>query len=328
MKKKHTGKDIAFYAIILILVLVLIYSGFRILESTVFHPDHTGATQSPSKTIERDGVQYFPRQDITAIMLLGIDQEGKVQPSNSYNNPGAADMVSLLILDELRGTYTVLCLNRDTMMTIPVTGIGGKPAGTIFGQLALAHTYGSGLQDSCENTRKAVSDFLYGVQIDYYWSVRMDAIAFANDAVGGVTVNVTEDFTTVDPTIGTGRVTLNGKQALSYVRSRKGVGDQLNVSRIERQKDYMDGFLAALREKTENSTSFVLDMYEQICEYTVTDCSATALNGLVKRCADYQFAGVVCPKGELVLGEAYYEFYADEKELDRLILDLFYAPKK
>lgn len=327
MKKQITGKDIVFYAVILILVLVMIYSGLRILESTVLHQDQTASTQPHSKTIERDGVKYFPRQDITVILLLGIDQEGKAQSSGSYNNPGAADMVSLLVFDELRSECTVLCLNRDTMMQIPVTGIGGKPAGTIYGQLALAHTYGSGLQDSCENTVKAISDYLYGTRIDYYVSLRMDAIAQINDAVGGVTVDVTEDFTAVDPSIGTGRVTLTGSQALSYIRSRKDLGNQLNISRIDRQKAYMDGFIAALRGQMADSEAFLLELYEQIAQYTVTDCSATALNGLAKRYADYEFMGVVCPEGENIHGEAYYEFYADEEELDRLILDMFYAPK-
>lgn len=327
MKKQKTFKDIAFYAIILILVFVMIYSGLRILESTVFHQDQTDVTQAPTKTIERDGVQYFPRQDITVVLLVGIDQEGTAQSSNSYNNPGAADMVSLLIFDEKHSTATVLCLNRDTMMDIPVLGIGGKPAGSRFGQLALAHTYGSGLQDSCENTRKAVSQFLYGLNIDYYLSVRMDAIALANDAVGGVTVNVTDDFSEADPTIGIGQVTLMGDQALSFVRSRKGVGNQLNISRIERQKAYMEGFLLALREKMDVSGSFMLELYEDIADYVVTDCSATSLNNLAKRYTDYAVTGILYPEGENVQGEEYYEFYADEEKLDQLILELFYAPK-
>lgn len=327
MKKQKIFKDIAFYAIILILVLVMIYSGLRILESTVFHQDQTDGTQAPSKTIERDGVKYFPRQDIMVVLLIGIDQEGIAQSSNSYNNPGAADMVSLLVFDENAGACTVLCLNRDTMMDIPVLGIGGKPAGSRSGQLALAHTYGSGLHDSCENTRKAVSQFLYGLNIDYYLSVRMDAIAMANDAVGGVTVNVTDDFSEADPTIGMGSVTLMGDQALSYVRSRKGVGNQLNISRIQRQKDYMEGFLLSLREKLDTSGNFMLELYEDIADYVVTDCSATTLNNLAKRYADYPVTQILYPEGENVQGETYYEFYADEEKLDQLILELFYAPK-
>ena len=43
-------------------------------------------------------------------------------------------------------------LNRDTMTEIQILGVNGEPAVTMTGQLALAHTYGSGEEDSCENT--------------------------------------------------------------------------------------------------------------------------------------------------------------------------------
>ena len=41
--------------------------------------------------------------------------------------------------------------------------------------------------------------------IDYYFSMNMDAISILNDAVGGVTVEVTDDFSQVDATIGKGQ---------------------------------------------------------------------------------------------------------------------------
>ena len=77
--------------------------------------------------------------------------------------------------------------------------------------------------------------------------MNMDAIPILNDAVGGVTVEVTEDFSAVDPSIGMGQVTLRGDQALNYVRTRKDVGDQLNLSRIQRQKQYLEAFAEAFR---------------------------------------------------------------------------------
>jgi len=260
-------------------------------------------------------------------MVLGIDQFGVVTHSEAYNNRGAADMVMLLIFDESGQTCNVLHLNRDTMLQMPVLGIGGREAGTYFGQLALSHTHGSGLADSCENTRKTVSEFLYGITIDHYVSMNMDAISILNDAVGGVTVNVTEDFSRVDASIGMGRVTLKGDQAIHFVRTRKDVGDQLNLSRIERQKEYIDGFVDAFREKQEQDTEFIAQAYSDVADYLVTDCSVNAISGMIDRYGDYEIGRVVTPEGENVLGGEYYEFYVDEEQLDKLILELFYAPK-
>ena len=325
MKKRLRAKDIAFSALMLVLVLVMLYSGLRIVESTVLLSPGTESPQA-SKTITRDGVDYFPRNDITTVLVMGIDQFGRVADSESYQNRGAADMNMVLILDETNEAIHVLHLNRDTMLEMPVLGIGGRQAGTYYGQLALAHTYGSGLADSCENTRQAVSDFLYGISIDYYAAMNMDAIAILNDAVGGVTLEVTEDFSLVDPTIGMGRVTLKGDQAIRFVRTRKDVGDQLNLSRITRQQAYLDGFSEAFRAK-QGDEQFFLSLWEEVAPYVVTDCSATVINGLINRCGGYALGEVITPEGENVRGETYYEFYVDEEKLDELILRLFYAPK-
>ena len=329
MSKREMLKKIAFFATILILMLVMIYSGLRILEATVFSKEEVaGNDPAPSKTITRDGIEYFPRQDMTVLMLLGIDQEGPVQASESYNNHGAVDAINLLIFDETAQECRVLALNRDTMLEMPVLGLGGKPAGSYYGQLALSHTYGTGLEDSCENTKTAVSEFLYGLYIDYYVAMNMDAIVIANDAVGGVTVQVTEDFSRVDTTIPQGTVTLRGQQALSYVRTRQNLGDQLNLSRMQRHEQYVQGFLEALQSKLEEADTFALELYEQVSDYVVTDCSANTLSMLMSRYAEYDIVEMVTPAGENVRGQEYYEFYADEQALDELILRLLYAPKK
>lgn len=327
MKRRRRKKDLAFLGVILILVLVMLYSGLQIVESTVLYHEEDGQGQLKSKTITRDGVDYFPRQDITVVMVLGIDQYGRVEDSQAYNNRGAADMVMLLIFDEKNECCNVLHLNRDTMLRMPVLGLGGKQAGTYFGQLALSHTYGNGLTDSAENTRDTVSQFLNGIRIDYYLAMNMDAIAILNDAVGGVTVNVTEDFSQVDPSIEMGEMTLMGQQAINYVRTRKDIGDQLNLSRIERQKKYIDGFVEAFRRKQEADPEFIVSAYQDVAKYLVTDCSLNTISGMIDRYEGYGIHEVLTPEGENVLGEEYYEFYVNEEKLDALILRLFYAPK-
>lgn len=326
MSKYKTAKNAVQFLIILILVLGLLFSGLRVLESTVLY---RGAEEPAvvSKTITRNGLDYYPRQDITVILAMGIDEQGPVVSSGSYRNTGEADAVVLLILDQADQTYSVLCLNRDTMLEMPVLGLSGKQAGNWYGQLALSHTYGEGLEDSCENTRTTVSDFLGGIRIDHYVALNMDAIGIVNDAVGGVTVTITDDFSQVDPTLAMGEVTLNASQALHYVQTRKDVGNQLNISRMERHKQYMQGLMDAMISQLEASDSFVVELYDQVDEYMVTDCSVNVISGLMERCADYSLKEIVSPSGKNVLGAEYYEFYADEEALDQLIVRLFYAEK-
>ena len=327
MKKRNNAKKFAYLCALLILVLVMLYSGLRILESTVLRPQQGGEANTVSKTITRDGIDYFPRQDITTVLVMGIDRYGKVESSGSYQNPGAADVLMVLVFDETNNTVDVLHLNRDTMVEMPALGLGGRQAGTFYGQLALSHTYGSGLEDSCENVVATVSDLLYGIRIDYYVAMNMDAIAILNDAVGGVTVTVADDFSQVDGSLPMGQVTLKGEQAVSFVRSRQGVGDQLNLSRIERQKAYIDGFADAFRAK-QGDPEFFVTTYDLVAPYLVTNCSATTISSMMERYGDYAIRDVISPAGENVAGKDFMEFYLDEETLDDMIIGLFYDEKK
>lgn len=328
MRKKNPIRGIVKFCILLILVLVMIYSGLQIMESTVFSKSEESVSAVPQKTIIRNGVEYFPRQDVTIMLVLGIDQYGPAESSNYYRNHGSADSVLLLIFDETNEECNVLYLNRDTMLNMDTIGVTGQYAGTTHGQLALAHTYGSGLEDSCENIRNTIMNYLHGVTIDYYVSMRMDAIPVLNDAVGGVTVTVVDDFSAVDPTITMGEVTLTGDQVINFVRTRKDVGDQKNVTRMKRQAEYVDAFLLALREKEQENVDFIVDVYSEVSPYLVTDCSVTILSSMLDRYLDFTINEVVTPEGENVIHDGHYEFYPDEQKLDELIVRLFYAPKQ
>ena len=155
----------------------------------------------------------------------------------------------------------------------------------------------------------------------------MDAVTVLNDAVGGVTVTVTDDFSDVDPTITMGQLTLHGEQALNFVRDRQNVGDQKNASRMERHREYMEGFREALQGKLNESTGFVMETYTAVAPYLVSDCSVNTLTSMIERYEDYQFNGVIVPEGKSNVGKMYNEFHADAEKLDELVIELFYAPK-
>lgn len=311
---------------VLMIIFGFIVGGIWFYENKIYSQTIEESAYT-SKTITRNGVNYFPRQDITVILAMGIDELGPVQSSGYYRNNGESDAIFLLVLDQTAEKYSVLCLNRDTMVEMPVLGLGGKNAGTFFGQLALSHTYGEGLQDSCENTRDTVSNLLGGITIDHYVALNMDAIAVINDAVGGVTVNVTDDFSDIDSAITMGEYTLKGQQALTFVQTRKDLGNQLNISRMDRHEEYLKGFMEAFSTKLDSDNLFAIGLYDDVSSYMVTDCSATVISGLMERCSDYTLEKVISPEGENILAE-YYEFYVDEEKLDQIIVETFYAEKK
>lgn len=324
--KRELFWKLLFSCLALVLVFAILYSGLQILESTVLLAPKEMEVQV-RKTVTRDGVDYYPRQDITAVLVMGIDQTGPVRLSETPNDGKAVDMVAVVVVDEKAETCTVLSINRDTMLEMPMLDEAGRESGTFFGQLAFSHTYGRGGEDSCENTRKTVSNFLYGMNLDYYIAMNMDAVTILNDAVGGVTVQVKDDFSKVDSSIPMGITHLEGEQALSFVQSRGGVGDELNLSRMERQKEYINRFVEAFGNKVEESDTFLLKTYNAAAPYLVSDLPLNSLTAMMERYEGYPIGETISLTGENRLGEEYYEFYPDEEALEDLILELFYAPK-
>ena len=323
---RNAKMKLLFVCIAVLLVIVLLYSGLRFLESTVFY-NQQEELSGETRWILRDGVYYYPRQDIVVVMLMGIDREGEVTGTEA-DRGHTADMIALMVFDEQNEECQILLLNRDTMVMMNGLDESGRVSGKYYSQLALSHAYGSGLEDSCENVRNTVSNMLYGITIDHYISMNMGGIAVLNDAVGGVTVQVTDDFSAIDPSITLGEVTLSGQQAVHFVRTRKGLGDQLNLSRIERHETYFYGLMEVVQEKVGEDSGFALTLYSEISPYIVTDCSANVLSDMIGRYADYKLVEIVTTEGTNTKGNKYMEFYVDEEQLDGLILQLFYAPKQ
>lgn len=332
-REKKKGGGLITTLLLLVLLAAMGYCGYMYLQSEgYFGTQEAEIVEYETQTVVHDGVAYFPRQDIRVMLVMGIDKAGPVESSNYYRNNAQADSIMLLIFDETNEVCNVLSLNRDTMLEMDVLGVRGEYAGTAYGQLALAHTYGTGLEDSCGNVKSTLMNYLQGLAVDYYVAMNMDAVSILNDAVGGVKVTVTEDFSAVDPTLTMGEVHLTGDQALTYIRTRKEVGDQLNVTRMKRHMEYVEGFMNLLRTKESSDPQFLVKLFDEVAPYIITDCSVSTLSNMMDRYATYSFGTVVTPEGENTIGtkngEEHYEFYVDEAKLNELVLDLFYAPKK
>lgn len=328
MNRTANLKKIGIALLAILLVVLAIYSGFRFLKATVFLPEEEGTSTAPSKTIVKDGVKYFPKQDIETFLVIGVDSEGEMVRRDTLSNQDMADAVMVVIFDKTNEKMDILSLNRDTMTEIAVRGLDGRKIGTMNGQLALSYAYGDGMKSSCDNTADAVSAMLGGIRIDHFAAINMDGIKVLNDAVGGVTVNVTDNFSMVDPNLYMGTVTLRGDQALTFIRARKDVGDQLNVTRMARQQEYMKNFFNSLKTAVTNDSSFAAKHYEDLSKYMVTDCSITVMSSLMERYGAYELGEIIIPEGENVKGEKYMEFYLDEEKFEALTIKYFFAPKK
>lgn len=272
-----------------------------------------------------NGRWYAPRK-VETMLLIGIDEFGTPGETNSYNNTSQADFLALYVHDLEADRGSVIHLNRDTMADITVLGVTGENAGTRRAQLALAYNYGSGGSVSSNNTADAVSHLLYGVPIDHYLTVTMNAIPVLNDWAGGVTLEVQDDFSALDASLAKGQtVTLMGNQALTYVRTRYGMDDSSNLQRMTRQRQYASAWMEAARPLLADRAA-VGELVMQLSDYHHSDCTADKLNDFAQMLGKNETISICEIPGQARLGELYMEYYADDAAIQQMVLELFYTP--
>ena len=316
---------IAWLAVALMLVAVVLLIVSQWERS---HSDFKSESEwKLAEFVEHGGTLYRLRDDVDTLLIVGVDKFSGTQAEDSYNNDQCADFLLLLVIDHATEQCSVVHINRDTVAEINVLGIGGKKVGTVSEQISLSHTYGTGGQDSCRNTARAVSGLLGGVGVDHYACLTMDAVGVLNDLVGGVTLTVEQDLTAIDPAFVKGQsITLSAEQALRFVRHRSELADSSNASRMERQQQYLSALYPLVLGYVEKNDDFPAEVVSSLSNYTTTDFSVSELERTVDTLAAYEKGEIFSLEGSYSVGE-HVEFYAEEQYMKDLVIRLFYEPQ-
>lgn len=322
-----------FPLLVLLLVLAGLFFAARFIDGS--RAVSSGAGLSPTRekyavalpTLVWQGKTYEWNSKLRTILFIGVDKEGPAEDSGVYYNLGHADFLMLGIVNDEEKTFSLLHVNRDTMAEVTLLGLGGKRAGTSVMQIALSHTYGSGMELSCENTVEAVSRLLLDTPVDRYLAMQVDGVGKLNDGLGGITLTLSEDIPGY-PRLKKGEtVTLQGDEALAYVRGRMTVADGTNVNRMGRQREYIRAFIDALRAKADD-IDFAEKALVSIEDYYVTDMQAGELVSLSSLLTDYSFAGMEAVEGTMDYSHDFAEFYVDGEALIQQLIRLCYLPRE
>lgn len=277
--------------------------------------------------VKYKGNIYEYKKDILTFLVMGIDKNSDVREVAEGTDGGQADALFLVAADASDSSIKIIGINRNTMTDIDVYDEEGKFVTTVEAQIAVQHGFGNGVEESCEYQKKAVENLFYGLPIHGYAAVNMSAIATINDAVGGVDVMVLEDLTTKDKTlVKDEKVHLTGESAFWYVKYRDTDIFGSSDMRLARQKQYLNSFIAAAKNKAREDISVILDLYQAVMPQMVTDITLDEIAYLAPVLIDYRFGedGFYTMTGETVMGELYEEFYVDETDLYEMILEVFY----
>ncbi|CAM3981221.1 LytR family transcriptional regulator [Mesobacillus zeae] len=213
-KKKRKGLKI-FGILILLLVLGFGAYAFSIYRSL------SDAVDTMHEPIDRKTRNIaFNNKEPFSVLMLGVDER--------EGDKGRSDTMIVMTVNPEKNSVKMLSIPRDTRTEIVGRGTQDK----------INHAYAFG---GVEMSMDTVENFL-DIPIDYYMKVNMEGFKDIVDALGGITVNNTIDFTQDGHHFPVGEISLDGDQALSYVRMRK-EDPQGDFGRQNRQRQIIQGVM-------------------------------------------------------------------------------------
>ncbi len=207
--------------------------------------DHYGdqVTRIPDAFPEGPRPEGGEDSGVTTFLLAGVDRRSE-KPTTGSNaaadlwKPGAqrSDTLMLVRLDTETGEAHTVSIPRDSWVAVPGHGTAKVNAAFSWGGPPLLI-----------KTVERLTD----IRIDHFGVVDWHGFRSLTDAVGGVPITVGED--SYDPQqdrhFTSGTRTMDGDEALAYVRQRHGLpGHELD--RIERQQQFLHSLVGEVRDET------------------------------------------------------------------------------
>jgi len=242
--------------LVLLLIPVLIVGGFLYKLGHDFDADSPKLSQAlPSDDAGR------PKEDGSYnVLLLGSDSR-KGEADEKVVSGQRSDAIMLVHIPSDGGAAYVVSIMRDTWVDIPGHGKAKINAGLNYGGIPL---------------EVRMIEQLLGTRIDHVAEIDFQGFRDLTNAVGGVPVDVPMDFTADGHEFRKGEQTLDGDEALAFVRDRYSFQDG-DYQRVRDQRIYLRGLLKKiLSPETLSSPTKLSDAVEKFSPYVSVDEDLTA----------------------------------------------------
>lgn len=276
-------------------------------------------------TIVYGGKEYRYNEHLSNYVFMGVDTREPITEYETREEAGRADAIFLLSYDRVKKTVKCISIPRDTMTNVRMIALDGTDLGTSVEHINMQYAFGDGKDESCRLVKEAVSALLYDIPIQGYCSLNMDGIVAAVDVLGSVEMVLADNsLEAVNPEYVKGaKITVTKENAEQIIRHRDTDVSQSAIARTNRQKELMKAVSDSAREKSTQDADFIVDMYESLKPYMVSNIGNDVLADLLEAKFDSE-NGVIDIPGEGVEGELYDEYHIDETSLYELVLQMFY----
>ncbi|MFT4213632.1 MAG: LCP family protein [Microbacterium sp.] len=219
--------------------------------------DAANAVQAASVSIGDDDVQLPPEigeiEGGVNLLIVGTDScEGDNADLSKACSAGTTsgernDVTMLVHISDNPRRVTVISFPRDMLVPIPsCTGEDGTQYSAMSSQMInVSYSYG-GLSCSVLTVEN-----LTGVDIQFAAAIRWTGVINMSDAIGGVEVCLSDDIqdSHTGLNLEKGTQTLQGEEALQFLRIRHGIGDGSDLGRISNQQQFMSSLVRKLQSE-------------------------------------------------------------------------------
>ncbi len=187
------------------------------------------------------------------ILLIGTDKRtgSGNKGYGDANSVGHADTTILLHVSKDRTNATALSIPRDLIVDIPdcpTTQADGSTK-VIKGTQGVRFNTSLGQEERTPSCTVRTVTELTGIQADNFMVADFNAVKTLTSAVGGVEVCLGKDIDDPDShlKLSKGTHTIEGEEALAFVRTRHSVGLGGDLSRIEIQQQFLSALMRKLK---------------------------------------------------------------------------------
>ena len=279
------------------------------------------------RVIKYNGVSYAFNENVVSIAFIGTD-EG----TDKNEGKEMGDAIYVLAVDAKTGSTKILGVSRDTMSDVDVYSDEGRFIDTEKMQMTYAYSFKGTNVTGGQNTLTTISRLFYGLPMNDYFAINLNALKTLNDSIGGVTLTSSMTFKSPEDgrTILEGEiVTLHGAEAERYVRSRDIEELESNNDRMARQQEYIRAFIASIFPAAKKDISVVSNLYGAIKENSDSTLDITKLTYVasmalshMKSASDIEYINLT---GKIVEGKNA-EMYVSNEDAIRTMLNVFYTP--
>ncbi len=318
--KRRKRKKIAFVllgTVIVLLLAVIGYGGY--LATKAAH-----VTDLAHKELQRGdksklrGEMVDPFSDNISILFIGVDRrKGDTTPTRS-------DALVLATFNQKKKSVKLVSIPRDSKVQV-IDPTHKKDYGMT--KITHAHAYGDARGGLGVDFTVATVENLFDLPVDYYVQVDFTAFKDIVNALDGVKVNVPVRLVTQDShdhknaiVLKPGKQTLNGEQALAFVRDRKSPGAGGDFGRGDRQM----ALIKAMIHKSASLSSITKygDVLDSLKDHFQTNMTFKQMIGLQQYAGSISSIDMNQLKGQDDMSTGTYYFDLDDAYLNKLKTEL------